>query len=182
LEPICELPYGPAAMNGRSEGRTEVSTRLRACILNFLLALRRASTKENGIGHNQPSSRNHSATAPPHTGHSNPPQCGPFPTEQGCESRRFYPEPPRRTTSDVNSETSLDAIAPFCLTQRGQAEKSLKNRASKCTAPVKRICLLLALHVAYSASTAPIRLIGAGRSVEGSVAPGASIAIAKTAS
>ena len=29
LEPICELPYGPAALNGRTEGRTEVSTPLR---------------------------------------------------------------------------------------------------------------------------------------------------------
>lgn len=29
LEPIYELPYGPAALNGRTEGRTEVSTQLR---------------------------------------------------------------------------------------------------------------------------------------------------------
>jgi hypothetical protein len=47
LEPVCELPYGPAALNGRIKGRTEVSTRLRACTLNFLLALKGASTEEN---------------------------------------------------------------------------------------------------------------------------------------
>ena len=29
LDPIRELPYGPAALNGRTEGRTEVSTQLR---------------------------------------------------------------------------------------------------------------------------------------------------------
>ena len=50
LEPVCELPYGPAALNGRIEGRTEVSTRLRACTLNFLLALKGASTEENKLG------------------------------------------------------------------------------------------------------------------------------------